>query len=74
MNKLGLPVLGTLIGLAVGIVIGRALFTEKAPKPVLPDVQHYYYRLSDSTITRHTISVTDSGVSHDIDTLTVGQR
>ncbi len=74
MNRLGLAVLGTLIGLVVGIVIGRVFFTEKAPKPVLPEVQHYYYRLGDSTITRHTISVTDSGVSHVIDTLTVGQR
>lgn len=74
MNKLGLAILGSLIGLAVGIVIGYALFTEKAPKPVLPETQHYYYRLRDSTMTRHTISVTDSGVSHTIDTLTVGQR
>lgn len=74
MNRLGLAVLGTLIGLAVGIVIGYGLFTEKAPKPVLPEAHHYYYRLSDSTMTRHTISVTDSGVSHTIDTLAVGQR
>lgn len=74
MNRLGLAVLGTLIGLAVGIVIGYAVFTEKTAKPVPPEAQHYYYRLSDSTMTRHTISVTDSGVSHTIDTLTVGQR
>ncbi len=40
MNRLGLAVLGTLIGLVVGIVIGRVFFTEKPPKPVLPEVQH----------------------------------
>jgi hypothetical protein len=74
MNRLGLAVLGTLIGLVVGIVIGRVFFTEKTAKPVLPEVQHYYYRLSDSTVARHTISVTDSGLSHIIDTLAVGQR
>ncbi len=74
MNRLGLAVLGTLIGLAVGIVLGYVLFTAKSPKPVLPEAQQYYYRLGDSTITRHTIGVTDSGVSHTIDTLTVERR
>ncbi len=75
MNRLGLPLLGALIGLVAGIVIGYALFTEKAATPVpRPEVQHFYYRLSDSTVARHTISVTDSGLSHIIDTLAVGQR
>ncbi len=76
MNRLGLPLLSALIGLAVGIVAGYALFTEKTarPAPAAPEVQQYYYRLSDSTITRHTISVTDSGLSHTIDTLAVGRR
>lgn len=74
MNRLGLAVLGALIGLVVGIVIGNVFFTDKSPKPVLPDVQHYYYRLSDSTMARHTISVTDSGLDHRIDTIDVEQR
>ena len=74
MNKFGLMVLGTLIGLVVGVVLGYALFTEKTPKQSLPEAQHYYYRLNDSTMVRHTISVSDSGLDHRIDTPAVEQR
>ncbi len=74
MNKLGLVVLGTLLGLVFGIMIGYAIFTEKSPKPLPPEAQHYYYRLSDSTMVRHTISVSDSGLNHTVDTLAVEQR
>ncbi len=74
MNKFGLAVLGALIGLVAGIVIGYALFTEKAPKATASDVQHYYYRVGDSTVVRHTISVSDSGLNHTVDTLTVERR
>jgi hypothetical protein len=74
MNKPGLAILSMLIGLVAGILVGYMLFAAKTPKPSLPEPQHYYYRLSDSTMVRHTISVSDSGLNHNVDTVTVESR
>jgi len=74
MNRLALAILGTLIGLVVGILLGYGLFANKTPKSSTPEVQHYYYRMNDSTMVRHTISVSDSGLSHKVDTIAVEQR
>jgi len=74
MNKPGVAVLSMLIGLVSGILVGYGLFTDKTPRPSLPDPQHYYYRLNDSTLVRHTISVSDSGLNHTVDTLAVESR
>jgi hypothetical protein len=74
MNKYGIAVLGTLIGVAVGILVGYGLFANSTPKPFPSQPQHYYYRLNDSTVVRHTISVTDSGLHHKVDTVAVEVR
>jgi hypothetical protein len=74
MNKGGLAVLSLLIGLVAGILVGYGLFAGNAPKPARPEAQHYYYRMNDSTVVRHTISVSDSGLSHEVDTLMVERR
>jgi hypothetical protein len=74
MNKYSLAVLGTLIGLAVGILVGYGLFAHTAPKSLPSEPQHYYYRLNDSMVIRHTISVSDSGLHHQVDTVAVETR
>jgi hypothetical protein len=74
MDKTGLVILSLLIGLVAGILIGYGLFTDRSTKPVHADPQHYYYRMNDSTVVRHTISVSDSGLSHTVDTLAVEPR
>jgi hypothetical protein len=74
MNKYALAVLGTLIGLALGILVGYGLFAQATPKPFPSAPQHYYYRLNDSMVIRHTISVSDSGLNHRVDTVAVETR
>ena len=74
MNKYAIAILGTLIGLALGIIVGYGLFANAIPKPFPSAPQHYYYRLNDSMVIRHTISVTDSGLNHKIDTVAVEAR
>jgi hypothetical protein len=74
MNKLAVAVLSTLIGLVVGILVGYGLFGGKTSNRSVPDPQHYFYRLNDSLIVRHTISVSDSGLDHKIDTVVVEPR
>jgi hypothetical protein len=36
--------------------------------------EHYYYRLTDTTVVRHTVSASDSGVIHTLDTIAVSDR
>lgn len=75
MSKLGLSLVSMLIGLTVGLFLGHALFTKSAETPPLlpapPGNQEFYYRLNDSMMARHTISVSDSGPSHSIDTVEI---
>jgi hypothetical protein len=74
MSKPGLSILSMLIGLAAGILVGYLIFTHSAPEPPAPDAQHFYYRLNDSMIARHTISVSESLLGHDVDTVAIELR
>jgi hypothetical protein len=74
MNKLGLSILSVLLGFAIGILTGYAIFKDGKPAPTIPASEQYYYRLNDTTAIRHTISSSDSGVVHKVDTLEVLNR
>ena len=71
MNKLAVAIAGMLVGLIVGVLIGYALFEHGAPTPTASDTRHFYYRLNDSVITRHTISHSGNRLNHIVDTLTI---
>jgi hypothetical protein len=74
MDKTGLVIISLFIGVVVGLLIGYGLFTDRTPKAVQAEPQYYYYRMNDTTVVRHTINVSDSGLSHKVDTLLVEQR
>ena len=74
MNKPGLLILGIVLGFVVGILSGYAIFKEGKPGPSIPAGEQYNYRLNDTTAVRHTISVSDSGVVHKLDTIAVLNR
>ncbi len=74
MSKLGLSILSMLIGFVAGILVGYVIFTHSAPEPSAPDAQHFYYRLNDSMIARHTICVSESLLDHNVDTVAIELR
>lgn len=74
MNKTGLFILGIVIGALIGILAGKELFPPSAKTPVLPDVHQYYYRLNDSTIARHVVTLQDSSVTHRVDTIALDTK
>jgi hypothetical protein len=74
MSKLALSLLSLLCGLAVGVLLGYALFSHRAPLVSSPNAEHFFYQLSDSTIARHTVSVSNGRLEHTVDTLTVHTR
>ncbi len=68
----------SIVSLAVGAVIGflaaNALQSRRAPEHPTGDAQHFYYRLNDTTIVRHTISGRGPGLSHVVDTIALQPR
>ncbi len=79
MGKTGLSFLFLLVGLVAGILVGDLIFRGNAPEPgapvarqqTVPHVDHFYYRLNDSMMARHTVGVSDSGLYHTIDTIAI---
>ena len=74
MNKTGLFILGIAIGAAAGIVAGKQWPTPGTAPSAPPDVHQYYYRLNDSTIARHVVTLQDSSVTHRVDTIALDAR
>ncbi len=74
MNKAALIILGIAIGAVIGILAGKECFSPSATAPAPPDVHQYYYRLNDSTIARHTVTLQDSSVTHRVDTLALDAK
>jgi hypothetical protein len=74
MSKLGVSILSMIVGLAIGVLVGRTLFKDSPPKSWAPDTQHYYYHLNDSMAVRHTISISEGRLVHKVDTVAVESR
>ena len=74
MNKTGVSLLSVILGFVVGILTGYEVFATKTPAPRSVEKEHYYYRLTDTTVVRHTVSASDSGVIHTLDTIAVSDR
>jgi hypothetical protein len=74
VNKTSVSLLSIILGFIAGILTGYAVFTAKSPAPRSVEKEHYYYRLNDTTVVRHTISASDSGVIHALDTIAVIDR
>ncbi len=82
MSKSGIAFLSLCVGLIVGLLLGYLLFPSS--KPAVPEVslqtpdsstaQVYFYLLNDSTLSRHTISGSRSGVVHTVDTVSVSWK
>lgn len=90
MGRTGLVLLNLVIGLVVGLLLGYAFFhgsnqpqqtqhqqegmSHDTDVSAPADSQHYYYRLSDTTISRHTVSGSGDDLHHRVDTLKVQPR
>jgi len=79
MSKPGLFLLSICAGIVIGLLLGYSFFhdsgTKSPPSPAGhtdPSGTHqYFYRLSDSLAARHTVSSSDSGVVHRVDTVAI---
>ena len=58
----------------IGVLAGKEFLPPAAKAPAPPDIHHYYYRLDDSTIARHTVTLQDSSVTHRVDTLALDTK
>ena len=74
MNKAALIILGIVIGTVIGILVGKESSSPSATAPAPPDVHQYYYRLNDSMVARHTVTLKDSSVTHRVDTLALDTK
>jgi len=79
MSKTGVFLLSFCAGIVVGLLLGYQFFHR--PETISPsgftryadssDTHQYFYRLNDSLATRHTVSGSNSGVVHHIDTVAI---
>lgn len=74
MSKVGVSIVAALVGLAVGVFAGYLLFSRSTPEPSAAAARPFYYRLNDSMIVRHTISVSENKLGHRVDTVAIESR
>lgn len=74
MGKPLISIVSLTLGLASGVYLGATFFprTEPAPAPSL--AKQFYYRLTDSTIVQHTVSLSGGEVHHVLDTVALTPR
>jgi hypothetical protein len=79
MSKTGVFLLSFCTGITIGLLLGYQFFHR--PETISPSVStrfadssgthQYFYRLNDSLAARHTVSGSDTGVVHRIDTVAI---
>jgi len=82
MNRLGYYFLSICAGLVAGLLLGYVFFHDPGTSSLSlnPDRadtsanRQYFYRLNDSLVARHTVSSSDSGVIHHVDTVAVESK
>ncbi len=79
MSKPGLFLLSICAGIVIGLLLGYTFFHGAGAKPPSASTDpidtsranEYFYRLSDSLAARHTVSGSESGVAHHVDTVAI---
>ena len=82
MGKPAVALLGLCTGLAAGLLLGYLVFREGGPAPsavsaVPPDTsaaEHFFYRATDSTLSRHTVRSSGNQVVHTVDTIPLSRQ
>ncbi|MBP1648698.1 MAG: hypothetical protein H6Q30_2143 [Bacteroidetes bacterium] len=82
MNRLGYYLLSICAGLVAGLLLGYVFFHDSGTQPVAEPrewadtsgTHQYFYRLNDTLVARHTISSSDTGVVHSVDTVAINIR
>lgn len=79
MSKTGVFLLSLCAGIIIGLLLGYQFFHHPGNAPAYRSAGHadssgtyqYFYRLNDSLAARHTVSGSDSGVMHRVDTVAI---
>ena len=74
MGKPLISIASLMLGLAGGVFLGATFFSRAEPGPAPTQAKQFYYRLTDSTVVRHTVSLSGGDVQHTIDTIAVVPR
>jgi len=82
MSKLGLFLLSICAGIVIGLLLGYTFFHHSGTTPPSAaagrtdssGTYEYFYHLNDSLAARHTVSGSESGVLHHVDTVAIEPR
>ena len=74
MGKPLISIASLTLGLAAGVFLGATFFPRAEPGPAPAQAKQFFYRLTDSTIVRHTVSLSGGEVQHTLDTIAVTLR